>query len=279
MAARLSGNSDEARSFEFFHRELGPAVFDAFNDLAVVNQLTMQLSLSDTIVKHAVVALGSIGEQRMKDKSLSLRTLEHEKNLQFAHLQNVKAIQKLRKHLSCSKPQSIELTLVSCFLFIIFDFFYGDDVGSHAHLKAGLKIVHSCFPVGATGQGTSPKPSPIIQDFARIFTVMDLHAAIWLGPPSFQSPPLVDISYGILGEQPIGFFGTLGDACESLNFQLMRVYVYHHSITAYESNPYAIGAYLRVPSVFPCSQQTENIVVRATQKHLVIESLPGKLTW
>ena len=246
IAPRLLGNNDEARSFEFFQHVLGPSVFDAFSNLAAVDQLTMQLSHSDGVVKHAVVALGSIGEQLMKDRSLSLKRSDHDKSLHFAHVQNVKAIQQLRKQLSCGKQQSVELTLLCCFLFIIFDFFYGDDVSSHAHLKAGLQILHSCIPQGmrsteSTNLRKWKTPSPILGDFARIFSVMDLHAAVWLGLSSFQSPPLVDVSNGVLSDKPISVFNTLEDASYSLNFQLMRIHVFHHSLAPYRSASYTSG--------------------------------------
>ena len=246
IAPRLSGNNDEARSFEFFQRVLGPSVFDAFNNLAAVDQLTMQLSQSDSVVKHAVVALGSIGEQLMKDRSLSVKRSDHEKGLHFAHVQNVRAIQQLRKQLTCGEQQSIEVTLLCCFLFIIFDFLYGDDVSSHAHLKAGLNILHSCISQGmcsteSTNLGMSKTTSPILGDFARIFSVMDLHAAVWLGLSSFRFPPLVDVSNGVLSDKPISVIKTLEDASDSLNFQLMRIHVFHHSLAAYQSASYTNG--------------------------------------
>ena len=258
LAPRLSGSGDEARSFEFFHRVLGPLMFDAFSNLAAVNQLTMQLSHSDSVVKHAVVALGSIGEQLMKDRSLSLRKSDHDKGLHFAQVQNVKAIQQLRKQLSCGEQQSIELTLLCCFLFIIFDFFYGDDVSSHAHLKAGLKILHSCIPqtmgsTESTNFETWKILSPILGDFARIFSVMDLHAAVWLGLSSFQSPPLVDVGNGILSDKPISVFKTLEDASDSLNFQLMRIHVFHHSLAAYKSASCTSGRFSHLCPCIPMS--------------------------
>ena len=255
LAPRLSGNNDESRSFEFFQNVLGPSLFDAFTNLAAVDQLTMQLSHSNGVVKHAVVALGSIGEQLMRDRSLSLRRSDHDKGLHFAHVQNVKAIQQLRKQLSYGEQQSIELTLVCCFLFIIFDFFYGDDVSSHAHLKAGLQILHSCNSQGVcstepTNLGTSKTPNPILADFARIFSVMDLHTAVWLGLSSFQSPPLVDVGNGILSDKPTSVFKTLEDASFSLNFQLMRIHVFHHSLAAYRSASHISSRFFSSVPVF-----------------------------
>ena len=140
ISTRLPANEDELRSFDFFQSSMGPYVFDSFN-LNVIDKVIMQLSVSDDTIKHALIALGSLGEQFAKHGSQSPKVLDDEKRLHFARLQNFTAIQRLRKKLSHNEHLSIELALICCFLFVIFDFLLGDDVSSYAHLKAGLNIL------------------------------------------------------------------------------------------------------------------------------------------
>ncbi len=203
----------------------------------------MQLSCTDNTVKHAIVALGSIGEHLMKDRSLTMKTLYQDKSLRFAHAQNTKAIQQLRMQLSSGKEQSVELTLISCFLFIIFDFFFGDDISSHTHLKAGINILKGVLPLDGGG-GVLATPSirsAAISELADLFTIIDLHAAIWLGLSSFQLPPLIDNGNDILSRRPLICFQSLEEACDSLNHQMVRTHVFHQSLEKFTPLDYIDG--------------------------------------
>ena len=245
LAPRFSSDDNEIRSFDFFRSGIGPIVFQAFN-LCVVDQIIMQLAHSDDTVKHAVVALGSLGEQLAKHRSLSPLALDRDHHLQFARLQNVKAIRQLRKQLSNGQQQSIELALMACFLFVIFDFLLGDDESAYAHLKAGLNILRGCYAIQegvtiSTDRALFVAQSPLVIDFARIFTELDFHAAIWLGLTSCQSPPLIGLINGLVGEKPAKVFLTLEEASDSLHFQLMRIHMFRHSLAGYDSTWSRIG--------------------------------------
>lgn len=250
LAPRFSSDDNEIRSFDFFRSGIGPIVFQAFN-LCVVDQIIMQLAHSDNTVKHAVVALGSLGEQLAKYKTLSPLALARDSRLHFARVQNAKAICQLRKQLSNGQQQSIELALIACFLFVIFDFLLGDDQSSYAHLKAGLNILRGCYAIqeGVTisiDRALFVTQSPLVKDFARIFTEMDLHAAIWLGLTSCQSPPLIGIINGVNGEKPAKVFLTLEDAADSLQFQLMNIHMFRHSLAEYDSTSHHMGTSLEI---------------------------------
>ena len=250
LAPRFSGDENEIHSFDFFRSCIGPIVFQAFN-LSVVDQMIMQLAHSDNTVKHAVVALGSLGEQLAKYRSLGPLALNRDSRLHFARVQNAQAICQLRKQLSNGQQQSIELALIACFLFVIFDFLLGDDESSFAHLKAGLNILRDCYPIqeGATiavDRALFVAQSPLIVDFARIFTEMDLHAAIWLGLTTCQSRPLIGLMNGTIGEKAAKVFSTLEDAADSLHFQLMSIHMFRHSLAEYDSTSYHMGTSFEV---------------------------------
>ncbi|KAL8897365.1 MAG: hypothetical protein Q9207_007251 [Kuettlingeria erythrocarpa] len=164
-----------------------------------------------------------------------MKTLYQDQSLRFAHAQNTKAIQQLRRQLTCGKEQSVELTLISCFLFIIFDFFFGDDVSSHTHLKAGINILKGVLPLDEGGGifGAPSIRSAAISELADLFTIIDLHAAIWLGLSSFQLPPLIINGNDILSRRPLSCFQSLEEACDSLSHQMVRTHVFHQSIETY----------------------------------------------
>lgn len=236
---------NETHSFDFFRSILGPMVFQAFN-LDVVDQIIMQLSHCDDTVKHAVVALGSLGEQLEKNRALSPVTLDHDNHLQFARLQNVKAIQQLRKNISYGEQRSVELALISCFLFAIFDFLIGDDESSYVHLKAGLNILRGFYAMRDGGsiskdQAVFIDQTPLIHDFAKIFSEMDLHAVIWLGLASSQSPPFIVINNGVNTHELIKTFESLDDAADSLHYQVTRIFMFRHSLAEYEPAAFSYG--------------------------------------
>ncbi|KAL8783652.1 MAG: hypothetical protein Q9195_009326 [Heterodermia aff. obscurata] len=240
LAPRFSSDESEIRSFDFFRSGIGPVMFQAFN-LSVMDRVIMQLAHSDDTVKHAVVALGSLGEQLSKYKSHSPLALERDSHLRFARVQNAKAICQLRRQLSNGQQQSIELALIACFLFVIFDFLLGDDQSSYAHLKAGLKILRRCYAIqeGVTisnDRALFVAQSPLVIDFARIFTEMDLHAAIWLGLTSCQSPPFIGILNVKTAEAPAKVFLTLEDAADSLHSKSMKIHMLRHSLAEYDSS-------------------------------------------
>lgn len=245
LAPQFSGDDSEIRSFDFFRSGIGPIVFEAFN-LRVVDQIIMQLAHSDDTVKHAVVALGSLGEQLAKYRSLSPLALDRDSRLLFARVQNAKAIHQLRKQLSNRRQQSIELALIACFLFVIFDFLLGDDESSYAHLKAGLNILRRCYAIQegvaiSTDRALFVAQSPLVIDFARIFTELDFHAALWLGLTSCQSPPLIRIINGAIEKKPAKVFLTLEDAAHSLEFHLMSICMFRHSLAGCDFTSYRTG--------------------------------------
>ena len=247
---RFSNDETEARGFDFFRSSIGPILFQAFN-LTFVDRIIMQLSHSDDTIKHAVIALGSLGEQFAKHRSLSPKILDRGKRLQFARLQNSKAIQHLRRQLSDSEQQSVELALISCFLFVIFDFLLGDEVSSYVHLRAGLNILRGYYKMQeglpiSTDQAVFLGKDLLVNDFARIFSVLDLHAAIWLGLASCQSPPLIEMINGVTTGELVKVFKTLGDAADSLHYQLMRIHMFRHSLAAYDCERDTMGMYKEV---------------------------------
>lgn len=245
LAPRFSSDINEIHSFDFFRSTIGPIVFQAFK-LTVVDQIIMQLSHSDDTVKHAVVALGSLGEQLEKNRTLSPMILDHDNHLQFARLQNVKAIQQLRKNICYGEQRSVELALISCFLFAIFDFLIGDDESSYIHLKAGLNILCGFYAMRDGGsiskdQALFIDQNPLIHDFARIFSEMDLHAVIWLGLASCQSPPFIGIVNGVTTHKLVKTFKSLDDAADSLHYQMMRIHMFCHSLADYGPAAFSLG--------------------------------------
>ena len=212
---------------------------EAFNT-SHTHQLILQASHSNDAIKHAVVALGAFGEHLSKCKITTLQTCEDER-LNFARLQYSKAVRQLQNSVSGFRVESLESILACCFLLTVFDFLCGDDLMAQVHLKAGLTILHRCYSQAVQDrmrqQASDYKMSqPLIYDLFRAFSVMDLHAAIWLSLSSFHSPPMVPQQIIMATSRPTTVQINLDAISLQLNYHLIRAHAFRHSIAINDSN-------------------------------------------
>lgn len=237
---RLPGSNQERRCFDLFECEMGKEIMRAFNTTHT-HQLILQAGHSNGAIKHAVVALGSLGEHLIQRKVLLVQAARGDGTLKFARLQYLKAIRQLQSAISSSQVESLELILVCCLLLTIFDFLCGEDSMAQIHLNAGLNIIHRCYSPAVRDRmrqqaSDVEKSHPLVYDLFRIFSVMDLHGAIWLGLSSFHSPPLIPPQTIMPTFPPISINLTLDKISTLLNYHLVRAHCFRHSVAINESN-------------------------------------------
>ena len=85
--------------------------------------------------KHAMMALASLYKYQMNDEGYST---QEEQN--FTLLQYNRAIRSLRIHLNAGE-QALEITLLTCVLFICLEFMRGNQDVALNHLQGGLHIL------------------------------------------------------------------------------------------------------------------------------------------
>lgn len=182
----------EHRAFHFFRSKTAPELASALQT-TFWDSLILQVSHHDSTVRHAVVALGSLGERLQINNVLTLDNEEANKRHRFACTQYEKALQELRRQLSDNGEHSVEITLISCFLFICFEFLQGNDVGVLAHLRSGLNIVR-CSEMTEKGNqmiydlAACSDPGDFRSNTKELFGNLDGLAALWLGLRSLQRP-------------------------------------------------------------------------------------------
>lgn len=191
-------------------------------------QLILQASHCDDAIKHTVIALSSLSEHQSRLKPPVAQTPVGDENLILARSEYSKAVCQLQNTLSSSEMQSVELVLICCLLLIIFDFVSGDDLMAEAHLKAGLAILHWCYPLDFRErmfrQAVDVQLShPIIYDLFRIFTVMNFHAVIWLGRPSYHSPPMLTPQALMISSRSNGINHNLDGIAQQLTHHIMQL--------------------------------------------------------
>ena len=225
-------SGEERRYYEYFQCKTRQQINDAFGSSTRVHQLILQASHSNISIKHTVIALGSLTEHLDGVKFRSHDLNQGMRCLSYADTQYIKGIRQLQKDMTAFSKPSPELVLVSCLLLSLFDFLRGEEAAARVHLAAGIDILRRCFAPELqilTESLTTQlhRLSLLVMDFARIFSVMDLHASIWLGRPSFSSAPMIHPEINTVPFQ-IGTNPSLDDVSTSLNFQIMHSHAFHH---------------------------------------------------
>ncbi|KAL8751062.1 MAG: hypothetical protein Q9199_006675 [Rusavskia elegans] len=235
-----TGTLDELRGFDYFRVQTSQDLAYSLN--ASLQELVLQNSYHHLAIKHAAIALGSLGETiRIGSTSISLNThcpafVKHE----FARSQYYKAIQLLQRDIQRNEKETVEIALISCFLFIVFEFLQGNDQSSMSHLRSGLAILRKqYFPHADTRDiMQDSKLNPLQSEIARIFHILDNQATIWLGLRAFQDKAYIPIDGGPASTYiSPNRFDSLDDACEDLIKLITRVYTFRRYASKHDFAP------------------------------------------
>lgn len=229
----LPGTSTERRSFDYFRFQTGYELAQAMGLLSW-HRLILQTSHSDPVVRHAAIAVGSIGERLRIHNVLTLQNQDANSYHSYARQQYQKAIKLLRQRLSSRTEQSVLVALVSCYLFICFEFLQGNDAGACLHLESGVRIVRGIHEGTTTleAHDTSATLGSLQDDILQIFAVMDMHATIWLGRMGSSLPdiPIVpSIDESLVCPTPAKGFTTLEDAAIAIITQMNQIFYLQRS--------------------------------------------------
>ncbi|KAL2012232.1 hypothetical protein VTN00DRAFT_4950 [Thermoascus crustaceus] len=132
------GTREERQYVELFCNQTSRAISGFFGS-DFWNYLLPQLSYSQPAIRHAIAAVGAIHERFLHAPSLPAPSAGSQ-NEPFALQQYNKAI----KHLMDSFPsseQSLDLTLITCCLFVCLEMLRGNNEQALNHLEAGLRIL------------------------------------------------------------------------------------------------------------------------------------------
>ncbi|KAL8890480.1 MAG: hypothetical protein Q9192_005864 [Flavoplaca navasiana] len=231
---------DELRGFDYFRLQTYQDL--AYSLSASLRELVLQNSHRHEAIKHAVIALGALGETiRINSTSTSPNALhpgfvKHE----FARLQYHKAIGLLQKTIQRNERESVETALVTCFLFVVFEFLQGHDQSSTIHLRSGLAIIRTHYFPHADNMDImqNPKLNPMQSEITRIFHILDTVANKWLSLRGFYDEPHVPIDVGSASTYiSPEYFDTLDAASEDLMMVIARVHNFRRYASIYKHAP------------------------------------------
>lgn len=173
------GTPLEHRYLVFFQRQTAP-ILSGYFDSYFWNGLLLQVGHSEPTIQHAMMAVASIHEQveHAGNEPFSPRQWDNgmECGRYFALQQYNKAISCLNQRLS-EGPQSEEITLMCCVLFICLEFLRGNIDTAISHLHSGLEILavwqarnrklllDEALPITSEPQSV---PDNLVQIFSRL---------------------------------------------------------------------------------------------------------------
>lgn len=135
----IISNEAEGRYFRLFHEELA---FDLCGNFETPfwSRLVPQECHHEPAIKHAIFALSALYKSAISSKIPTANTDNH--HLNFAMVQQSKAIKLLREALSDGRPQ-MRLALVASLLFGCFESFHGSWETATQQIYSGINILKS----------------------------------------------------------------------------------------------------------------------------------------
>lgn len=137
---------------------------------------------------HAVLALSAIHRRGVitNDEEKTPSVIEFRNQHQFALTHYLQAIQHLQTHFETQDKASFRVALMTCILFVTFEFFRGHFEAGQCHLKSGLRILSDLL--GTHDDPPPLKPSQgfvddwILEAFSRLQFQVELFKLSYQGP-------------------------------------------------------------------------------------------------
>ncbi|KAB8290191.1 hypothetical protein EYC80_011060 [Monilinia laxa] len=137
-----------------------------------------QAATIEPSIHHGILALGAIHKNYTETyQQLQAVTQSPTPMQAFAFRQYTKAIQILRESI-VRAPHSLDMTLISCILFICFDCLVGDQAAALVHLKSGLKILDDIHATNAP----SSVAMQCARDYSPLLLVLGGQIAAFINP-------------------------------------------------------------------------------------------------
>jgi hypothetical protein len=172
--------------------------------------VVLQNSESDPALRHAVIALGALHCDTLR-KFGSLKSDDQEL-LPLAYEQYHRAIRLLRSQLQQGKGTSVEATILSCMVLIVFDFMQGNYRAAGIHLAGGVALlrryISQCsssnplierisipWRTSLEGSGIYPTEDNFAARLLLSFGYIDFWASCWMD--SLPALPEVSILEGL----------------------------------------------------------------------------------
>lgn len=168
----LPGTREEQKYVHFFCTQTTRVMSGVFQS-ELWDRLLPQIAQSVPVIRHAVAAVSAAHEEflcRDIRDVVSARANEH-----FALQQYNKAIKHLIEYLS-SPSQTIDLTLITCYLFMCLEMLKGDNRQALNHLESGMRILFRRDTTGSSSALTNDIDQELSHLSLRLNIQLSLHS-------------------------------------------------------------------------------------------------------
>lgn len=217
-------SAEENRGLEWFECRTAKKL-PGLSVLPFWNTLLFQASRNEAAVLHSVLTLSSVhmGEI-LNGKSRRQRPGFLDEVDKFMLLNYNKAIDQLQPHFSSKDRPSVRVALISCVVFVCFEFLRGHFQTAQTHLENGLRILGELHSSASKVDGVviilKPSCEPvddwIVEAFSR------LHVQVMLFRQSYQYPCFILKRPG--PECPILIFRSFNEAWKELERLLHEIF-------------------------------------------------------
>jgi hypothetical protein len=189
-----SQTSKEGRSFDFFRTAVA-AKLGGFFDSRFWTQDVLQAAQDEPSIRHAVVALASLGETMLRvDHERQRGSFENEYGKKrslsrspspspgtFAIQQHAKAVATLQKSIQYGKQSSPEIVLMTCALFICFEMLQNNYEAALRQMTSGVFVFCDWNSKQRMAAGSSsPQPTWLTGELQRLFERLILQIVLFI---------------------------------------------------------------------------------------------------
>lgn len=233
------GTLDELRGFDYFRLQTSEDLAYSLN--SSLEELVLQTSHHHEAIRHAAIALGSLGHTIRINSVASPGPFSALWRHEFACRQYYKAIKILQNNMVPDDKDSVNFALISCFLFVVFEFLQGNDPSAVTHLRSGLNILRQQYSGHVLSHPDTETTSitrldPFQASIARIFGILDSQATTWLDlrthPRSY-----IPIDHPVSREVVPESYSSLDEACQDLDDIISRVYHFRRRASKHDFAP------------------------------------------
>ena len=171
----------ERNIYYFFTTDTAPKLSGSFSS-DFWQKRVPQASLTAPSVRHAMIAIGAVHQDFIARHENANNCFDVSLKA-FAIRHYTKAISHLHQLVS-DRTQQLDITLISCILFIVFDCLIGHHTSALIHLKAGLKILEDIKQHNSQGglNAQSTYTHEWEREFAPILLGLGVQAASFISP-------------------------------------------------------------------------------------------------
>ena len=231
--------SDEQGRF-YFHHFRQRSILDLVGplDVDLWQNYILQLAISVPAVQDAVIAFSSLHESYL---TCQFDAHAHGHQEPYTGASSMKLYSKALRSLNdimndtSNHDATVEITLVSCFLFICFDILRGSGTGALMHLEGGLQLLQERSVAQSNAQHSSATaPNSSLSNLSKLFARLDIQASAYVERrpvKTFTEAVPTSILQTVLGtaSTSVSSFDTLLTARDALTNVIGHAYYFLHS--------------------------------------------------